>query len=189
MTTIAYDTKTLCSDSRSSMGSMIYEDDAQKLFMNVGPFAVVGIAGGYQDAMDIIAIISDFTKVDQIRAIPHEAVGDCVLLAVAHNGDLWIYQGDESCMLRSDRPFAVGSGSTYALSAIDLGKSAEEAIEYASTRDMHTNNVIQKAILVSEDELEAVFKAEEKKAKAKAAKSKKAKAAKTKAKSKGGKKA
>ena len=35
MTTIAYDTKTLVSDSRSSLGDMIYEEDSQKIFPNV----------------------------------------------------------------------------------------------------------------------------------------------------------
>ena len=67
MTTIAYDTKTLVSDSRSSLDTMIYEEDAQKIFPNVGPFAVVGISGSYQDAMDIIKVISDYTQVDHIR--------------------------------------------------------------------------------------------------------------------------
>ena len=36
MTTIAYDTKTLVSDSRASWGDMIYEEDSQKIFPSAG---------------------------------------------------------------------------------------------------------------------------------------------------------
>ena len=145
MTTIAYDTKTLVSDSRSSMGEVIYEEDAQKIFPDVGPFAVVGIAGSYQDAMDTINVISDYTKVDHIRGIPVEELGESALIGITYEGELWSYAGDMSCRLRADKPFAIGSGGSYALAAMDLGSTAEEAVIYASTRDMFTNSVVQVA--------------------------------------------
>ena len=150
MTTIAYDTKTLVSDSRSSMGDMIYEEDAQKIFKDVGPFAVVGIAGAYQDAMDVIQIIGEYTQVDHIRSIPVKEIGECMLLGITYSGELWSYAGDSSCRLREDKPFALGSGGQYALAAMDLGLSAQEAVEYASTRDMFTNNITQVATLSAE---------------------------------------
>ncbi len=153
MTTIAYDTKTLVSDSRSSIGDMIYEEDAQKIFTNVGPFTVVGISGAYQDAMDIIKIINDYTQVDHIRGIPFEELGQASLLGITYEGELWGYAGDQSCKLREDKPFAIGSGSQFALAAMDLGKTAEEAVIYASTRDMFTNDVLQRAELISLDEI------------------------------------
>jgi len=152
MTTIAYDTKTLVSDSRSSLGDMIYEEDSQKIFPNVGPFAVVGISGSYQDAMDIIKVISSYTQVDHIRSIPFEELGQASLLGVTFNGELWSYAGDQSQQLREDKPFAIGSGSQFALAALDLGKTAEEAVIYASTRDMFTNDVLQRADLIPETE-------------------------------------
>ena len=37
---------------------------------------------------------------------------------------------------------------------MDLGKTAEEAVIYASTRDMFTNDVIQRAELIPETEEE-----------------------------------
>lgn len=152
MTTIAYDTKTLVSDSRSSMGDIIYEEDAKKIFADVGPFAVIGIAGSYQDAMDTIKIISDYTQVDHIRGIPVEELGESNLIGITYEGELWSYAGDMSCRLREDKPFAIGSGSQYALAAMDLGKTAEEAVKYASTRDMYTNDVTQVAALFTEPE-------------------------------------
>ena len=152
MTTIAYDGKSLASDSRSSMGTMIYEEDAQKIFPDIGPFAVLAIAGDYQCAMDTIDIIGDFTKLDHIRNIPSTDIGNVSLIGVTHDGKLWSYAGDKSCELRADRPFACGSGGEYALSAMDLGKTAEEAVVYASTRDVFTNNVTQVAYLYEEEE-------------------------------------
>ena len=154
MTTIAYDGKTLVSDSRSSIGDTIYEEDAQKIFTNVGPFAVVGIAGSYQDATDIMKTITEFTRVDHIRSIPSDELGECALLGITYEGELWSYAGDASCQLREDMPFAVGSGGPYALAAMDLGLSAEDAVKYASTRDMFTNDRTQVANLIPAEELE-----------------------------------
>ena len=152
MTTIAWDGKTLASDSRSTMGSMIYEEDVQKIFPHVGPFAVLGIAGDYQAAMDVIDMITDFTKVEHIRGIPKEDIGNVCLIGITHDGILWSYAGENSCQLRIDRPFSTGSGGEYALAAMDLGKTAEEAVIYASTRDIYTNSIVQLAhIMESED--------------------------------------
>jgi 20S proteasome alpha/beta subunit len=152
MTTIAYDGKSLASDSRSTMGSMIYEEDAQKIYPNVGPFAVLGIAGDFQAAMDVIDMIKDFSQIEHIRGISSEDIGNVSLIAMTHDGRLWSYAGDKSCELRTDRPFATGSGGEYALAAMDLGKTAEEAVLYASTRDIYTNNITQVAHIQMEEE-------------------------------------
>jgi len=37
----------------------------------------------------------------------------------------------------------MGSGSDFALSAMDFGKSAKEAVEYAMTRDIYTGGNVQ----------------------------------------------
>lgn len=151
MTTIAYDTKTLVSDSRSNINGMIYEEDAQKIFTNVGPFAVIGIAGDYQAAMDTINMIDEFPNIEHIRGIPVEEIGNVSIIGITADRRLWSYAGDKSCELRSDQPFAVGSGEQFALAAMDLGKTAEEAVKYAATRDPNTNSVTQVAHLVTEE--------------------------------------
>ena len=154
MTTIAYDTKTLVSDSRSCMGNTIYENDCKKIFTEVGPFAVIGIAGNYQDAMDIIKFITEYNSMDQIRTINYDITGwDAGIIGITYQGEVWHYAGEEGFELRPDLPFAIGSGSQYALAAMDLGKTAEEAVVYASTRDVYTNNVTQVASLITEEEL------------------------------------
>lgn len=152
MTTVAWDGKKLATDSRSSMGDMIYEEDAQKIFTDVGPFAVLAIAGDYQAALDTMDIISDFTKLDHVRNIPSDEIGNVSLIGFTYGSKLWSYAGDKSCELRADRPFACGSGGQYALAAMDLGKTAEEAVLYASTRDIYTNSITQVASLVEDIE-------------------------------------
>jgi len=151
MTTIAYDGKSLASDSRSCIGGMIYEEDAQKIFTERGPFAVLGIAGDYQAAMDVMDMIGEFTNIEHIRGIPPEEIGNVSILAVTKDGRLWSYAGSASCELRGDRPFAVGSGSDFAIAAMDLGKSAKEAVEYAATRDPNTNSVTQVETFIEEE--------------------------------------
>ena len=39
-------------------------------------------------------------------------------------------------------PAAIGSGARFALAAMDLGKSAHEAVEYACTRDIYSDGTI-----------------------------------------------
>lgn len=152
MTTVAFDGKTLASDSRSCIGDMIYEEDAQKLFTDIGPFVVLGIAGVYQDGMDTMDMIQDFSKIDHVRGISVEDIGHVSILGITKDGRLWSYAGEKSCELRMDKPFAIGSGADFALAAMDLGKTAKEAVEYASTRDLGTNNIIQVANLEEEKE-------------------------------------
>jgi ATP-dependent protease HslVU (ClpYQ) peptidase subunit len=51
-------------------------------------------------------------------------------------------------------PYAVGTGSAFALSAMDLGKSPEEAVAYACTRDIYSSGEI--TVLHLEQPLKAV---------------------------------
>lgn len=149
MTTIVYDTKSLVSDSQSTIGDQIYENDCQKLFPNVGPFAVLGVAGNYQDAMDVIEVIQDFTKVNQVRGLDYEELEwNCAMLAITHEGQVWHYTGKFSFELRSDIPFAIGSGASYAMGALAMGADAETAVKVASKFDLYTNDITQKATLV-----------------------------------------
>jgi hypothetical protein len=149
MTTVAYKDGMLAADSRSCIGGggshMIYEEDAVKLFPHVGPFLAVGISGDQQVAEDIIMEVSRYTTVDQVRGfeLSEEAMG-VQMLAIDHEGQLWYYQGSKSFKLRSDKPYAIGSGSDFALAAMDLGKTAEEAVSFAATRDPFTNTEVQK---------------------------------------------
>lgn len=50
-----------------------------------------------------------------------------------------MYYGDTSPVeMPRDKPLAIGSGWQFALAAMDFGKTAKQAIEYAATRDNGT---------------------------------------------------
>lgn len=155
MTTIAYDGKQMVSDSLSCIGDLKYEQDCQKLFPNVGPFAVLGIAGSYQDAMDIIEVIQDFNKINHIRNLDFEELDwQCVMLGVTHEGQVWHYTGNRSFELRPDLPYAIGSGSHFALGAMGHGADAQQAVLVAARYDTGTNDVLQVATIKHEGEEE-----------------------------------
>ena len=155
MTTIAYDGKKVVSDSLSCIGDMKYEQDCQKLFKDVGPFAVLGIAGSYQDSMDVIQTIQDYNKIDHIRSLDFKELDwKCVMLGVTHDGQVWHYSGNRSFELRPDLPYAIGSGGDYAMGAMAVGATAEEAVLAAARYDLNTNEVLQVATLVTEGDTE-----------------------------------
>lgn len=152
MTTIAYDGKTLVSDSQSTIGDQIYEVDCQKLFPDVGPFAVLGVCGDYQAAMDVLKVIRDFNRIDHIRDLDFKELNwKCAMLGITHDGQVWHYTDTFSFELRPDISFAIGSGSDYALGAMAAGATAEEAVKIAARYDVNTNDVTQVATLVSEE--------------------------------------
>lgn len=155
MTTIAYDGNTLVSDSMSSIGELRYEEDCQKLFPNVGPFAVLGVAGSYQDCMDIIEAISDFNKIDHIRNLDFKELGwKAEMIGVTYEGQVWHYNGNRSFELRSDLPYAIGSGGDYAIGAMGHGASAQEAVLVSARYDLYTNDRLQVAEIKFNQETE-----------------------------------
>lgn len=157
MTTIAYDGKSLAADSRSCIGDMVYEEDCQKIFTDVGPFAVIGIAGDYQASMDVIDTIKDFLNIQHIRDIDFKALKwECVFIAVTDAGEVWYYRGDGSFTLRPDKAFAIGSGGPFALGAMGAGCTAEEAVKIAAQFDLYTNDTVVVANLVESKETDSL---------------------------------
>lgn len=153
MTTVVYDSKSLVSDSQSTIGEEIYEEDCQKLFPDVGPFAILGVAGNYQDASDVIKIVKDFTNIDQILGLDFkELEWDCAMIAITNQGEIWHYTGKYSFELRPDIPFAIGSGASYALGAMHAGADAQGALLAAARFDLYTNSTLQVATLEAPEE-------------------------------------
>lgn len=144
MTTIAYKEGVLASDSQSTLGDVIYENDCQKIFENVGPFEAIAVAGSYQDAVDVLKVISAYTDIDQIRNIDFKQADiKANFLAVTHERELWYYAGDKSWQMRPDIPFSIGSGGDFAWGAMLHGATAIEAVKIASQLDVGTNAVVQ----------------------------------------------
>jgi len=162
MTTVVYDCKCLVSDSQSTVGEEIYGEDCQKIFPDVGPFAVLGVAGNYQDSKDVIDVISDYTKIEQILGLDFKDLEwNCSMIAITYRGEIWHYTGKYSFELRQDIPFAIGSGAPYALGAIHAGADAKQAVLAAARYDLYTNDLLQVAQLTGPEESEETEEPEE----------------------------
>ena len=139
MTTIAYKGGIIAYDSRLCDGDIIVDDSAVKhIEKDSVHFFFAGSTSGEQflinsyfsketpknyKSLDIIAIICDTKKL--FRASFNEAEG------------YWC------CPERLGNPISIGSGSPYALTAMDMGATAEQAVKMAMKRDMRTGGRIR----------------------------------------------
>jgi len=136
VTTIAYKDGVIAYDSRATRGTTITDDDCEKLETVKGVhFLLTGCA------CDFDALIAAYFGT--IATAPVEAS------AYAFDGDtLWLIGYDEKTgfwkgRLRLDTCDAIGSGSSFALVAMDMGATAAEAVEMAKKRDSCTGGLVR----------------------------------------------
>lgn len=145
MTTIAFDGKTMACDTRVVCGSNCYSTDT-KIYEN--DFVVIGVAG---DAGVGILLVKD----DGILVPKHYDFDFSALVWVKDIETLCKVEFYKSwdCTLSSVIPIAdsfaaVGSGSPYALAAMECGYSAHGGIAVASKFDTNTGGkIITKQLL------------------------------------------
>lgn len=133
MTTIIYDheKREIAFDSRITRGSTICSDDYCKKHQKNN---VVFITAGYE--AEVQRFISDYPNL--------EGAYDCDG-AMVENGKVYSFGFQDGRFLRLQLNFseAWGSGQDHALTALDLGKSAKEAVKYAMKRDCGTGGKIR----------------------------------------------
>lgn len=137
MTTIAYNhkDKQIAVDSRStSGGSVIITDEAEKLEIVDGVmFFLCGSVCDYDLFIKMyFGEKSDVVPECDAFSIDGGAVYRC---GVSCEGLFW-----KQKTLNND---ALGSGYKFALSAMDFGKDAKGAVEYAKTRDIYTGGEVK----------------------------------------------
>lgn len=145
MTTIAFDGKTMACDTRVVCGSNCYNTDT-KIYEN--DFAVIGVAG---DAGVGILLVRD----DSILAPKHYDFDFEALVFVKDTEKVYkvAFYKSWDCALSSVIPVAdsfsaVGSGSPYALAAMECEYSAQGAVAVASKFDVNTGGkIITKPLL------------------------------------------
>lgn len=137
VTTIAYKGGVIACDGRITSGSLIEDDDREKMIEREGArFFLTGATADYD--MLISAYLGE-------RVLPHP-VDACSL--VFRNGALTCVGVDEDLRVWEapvplDKPYAMGSGRTYALTAMDMGATAYQAVEMAAKRDTSTGGTIR----------------------------------------------
>lgn len=151
MTTIAYRDKTMCSDSQATRGDFIDNLSTTKIF-EVGEGILIGISGSALDALEFVEWFKDTLEASNVQEQnpyvsvlpPEKLVNENFHCLVAYPDDtVYEFFGCEKVMECAESYAAVGSGMFYAMSAMDAGASAEEAVGVAIKRDVFSGGDIQ----------------------------------------------
>lgn len=135
MTTIAYDGKTLCTDSLVTAGSLAF-GSGQKLF-RLESGAVLAICGSMHASHDVMLWLDG--RASQPSLSPEEEV---VALLLEPDGTAWEY-GKGLRRFPACVPWAGGTGEVIAMTAMRCGKTAREAVEIACEMDVNSRGPIQ----------------------------------------------
>lgn len=136
MTTIAYKDGVIAYDSQISRGDVIVYDDYDKCLIRDGVrFFCAGATADFAMLIDAYFGVKPSGPVD-VSAMVLD--GDSLMLvAVDNETGIW------KTKIRRDRPYAIGSGMSYAFAAMDMGADAERAVEVAVKRDTGTGGTIR----------------------------------------------
>ncbi len=137
MTTIAYKNRVVAYDSRVTAGDLITNDDAEKKY--VINDVVFFMAGAHSDYKRFHSLY--FGGNESIEHIDASALvidgGELFMVSVDSESGMW-----KQPMLLSN-PCAIGSGTQFALAAMDLGLSADEAVKQAIKRDCKSGGMVR----------------------------------------------
>lgn len=140
MTTIAYKDGVIAYDSRQTRNDRIVSDNAPKCQVVSG--VSFFLSGAVCDEKALIAAYFGTPS-----PVPVECSGYVVdggnLMMVGHDDKTGIWKQD----LELSNPDAIGSGSAYAVAAMDMGASAEDAVRAAMKRDIYTGGTIRTVII------------------------------------------
>lgn len=140
MTTIAYKDGVIAYDGRQTRNDRIVSDTAQKCQVVDG--VSFFLSGAVCDEKALIAAYFGTTS-----PVPVECSGYAVdggkLMIIGHDDTTGIWKQD----LDPANPDAMGSGAQYALAAMDMGASAEDAVRAAMKRDIYTGGTIRTLII------------------------------------------
>lgn len=136
MTTIAYKDGVIACDSRQTRSGTIVADNQSKCQV-VGGVSFF-LSGAVCDAPALIAAYF---------GTPSPVPVECSGFAVDGGKLLMVGCDDKTGIWRQEldpaNPDAIGSGSAYALAAMDMGASAVEAVRAAMKRDIYTGGRIR----------------------------------------------
>ncbi|RIJ09882.1 proteasome subunit beta [Pseudomonas sp. 91RF] len=140
MTTIAYKDGVIAYDSRQTRSDRIVSDNAPKCQVVDG--VSFFLSGAVCDEKALIAAYFGTPS-----PVPVECSGYAVdagkLMLVGHDDKTGIWKQE----LDLSNPDAIGSGAQYALAAMDMGASAEDAVRAAMKRDIYTGGQVRTVII------------------------------------------
>lgn len=140
MTTIAYCSKTkqIAIDSRVTGGDQIHSDEYEK-FADVGH----GIWFFSGSVLDYTLIMNEVGKPSVGRVEASDQIADYAALYCSEQSVYSIYNSDgKHCVELLQFSDACGTGTPYALTALDMGATAKQAVEMAMRRDTKTGGKV-----------------------------------------------
>lgn len=133
MTTIAYRSGVLVADSQVSSADRIFRTVK---ILELPDGSLFGGAGGLADILKVRAWASKSYRGDPPE-LSDKASFECLHVKV--DGSLWMIDDDLTPMNFIGDYIALGTGSAYALAAMYLGKSPQEAVAVAAEFDPATS--------------------------------------------------
>lgn len=160
MTTIAVKDGIMVGDGRCSLGSTVIKDDMVKVFwINNHLMGGAGRARSISTFAQWLQKHTDYTIVNQevgdlVDLIPPVLQDDEEFTALVLTPDkqVLMYDGNVALNLGHDVPASIGSGSVFAIAAMDAGSSAEDAVKIAMKRDVYSGGEITVVQLEEEPE-------------------------------------
>lgn len=140
MTTIAYKDGIIAYDSRATAGTSIISDDREKRYTiengdNDVEFFMCGAPSDFREFFRVYFQGGEIQPHLEATAL----VWDGVKLFHAGIANKHCY----SCPVEMPAPWACGSGEEHAITAMDMGATAKEAVKWAMKRDTGTGGRIR----------------------------------------------
>ncbi|UVL26809.1 proteasome subunit beta [Pseudomonas donghuensis] len=135
MTTIAYKDGVIAYDSRQTRNDRIVSDNAPKCQVVDG--VSFFLSGAVCDEKALIAAYFGTQSAAPVECSGYVVDGGKLLL-VGHDDKTGIWRQE----LDPSNPDAIGSGSAYALAAMGMGASAEDAVRAAMRWDIYTGGKV-----------------------------------------------
>jgi ATP-dependent protease HslVU (ClpYQ) peptidase subunit len=147
MTTIAYKDGVIATDSLVTLGGTVFDDDVEKtLVTDSGIFYYCGVPA------NIESFANEFLSGNRQGSFDW----GCEAFYVDMSNDIYLVSQDENCIfyaykINKSNHYSIGSGSDHALTAMDTGLVAMDAISYAMKRDICTGGIV-KTYMVCDNE-------------------------------------
>lgn len=155
MTTIAFDGKVLAGDTSWSENSVriITRTKIERF-----PSGCLYGAGGHSDDRGLRDILKKVRKPSQLPSLDDltKIKNDLVALLVFSDGKAFLIECSNKApenadgaigVMQCDVPCAIGSGRNFALSAMDAGATAYEAVKIACKRDINSGEPVTRLTL------------------------------------------
>lgn len=140
MTTIAYKDGVIAYDGRQTRNDRIVSDSAPKCQVVDG--VSFFLSGAVCDEKALIAAYFGSASPVPVECSGY-VVDDGKLMMVGCDDKTGIWKQD----LDLSNPDAIGSGCAYAIAAMDMGASAEDAVRAAMKRDIYTGGTVRTVII------------------------------------------